>query len=137
MHSSNLARLDYLEMVITFFSVVSGFLHPMTDEISENIFMTPEVNRVFDILSKTLRRQALFAIREGIVDNDADLLMRGSRKEEEVRLRHNHLPKLEQAGYIEWDRDTGSISEGPNFDEIKPILELLETHADELPPGWP
>jgi len=109
----------------------------MNDEISEKIFMAPEVNRVFDILSKTPRRQALFAIREGIVDNDADLLMRSSRKEEEVRLRHNHLPKLEQAGYIEWDQDTGSISEGPNFDEIKPMLELLETHADELPSGWP
>ena len=124
-------------MVIIFISVVSGFLYPMTDKISEKIFMAPEVNRIFDILSKTLRRQALFAIRDGIVDNDADLLMRNSKKEEEVRLRHNHLPKLEQAGYIEWDQDTGSISEGPNFDEIKPILELLETHADELPPGWP
>jgi len=109
----------------------------MNGEISEKIFMAPEVNRVFDILSKTPRRQALFAIREGIVDNDADLLMRSSRKEEEIRLRHNHLPKLEQAGYIEWDQDTGSISEGPNFDEIKPMLELLETHADELPSGWP
>lgn len=109
----------------------------MVNEISEKILMRPGVDRVFDILSKTQRRQSLFAIKEGMVDNDADLLMRSSKKDVEVELRHTHLPKLEQAGYIEWDRDTGAISKGPNFDEIKPVLELLESHADELPPDWP
>jgi len=53
------------------------------------------------------------------------------------RLVHNHLPRLEKAGYIEWDQDTGTISEGPNYDEIKPLLDLMENHADELPPDWP
>jgi len=28
------------------------------------------------------------------------------------------------------------VIKGPNFDEIKPLLELLENHEDELPTDW-
>jgi hypothetical protein len=49
---------------------------------------------------------------------------------------HSHLPKLEDMGYIEWDRDTGKIRKGPNWNEIAPLLELIHDHQDELPDGW-
>lgn len=54
----------------------------------------------------------------------------------ETELIHNHLPKLEELGYISWNRETGAISTGPNWSEIKPLLELLDRHEDELPDGW-
>jgi len=38
---------------------------------------------------------------------------------------------------VEWDRETGTISRGPRFDEIEPVLELIENHPEELPPDWP
>ncbi|QCC57831.1 transcriptional regulator [Natrinema thermotolerans] len=50
---------------------------------------------------------------------------------------HVHLPKLADYGYIEWHREAGNVVKGPRFDEIRPLLELLENHRDELPDGWP
>lgn len=55
----------------------------------------------------------------------------------EIDLYHCHLPKLAEAEYVEWDPGTGEISAGPRFDEVEPLLEFTERHADELPPGWP
>jgi hypothetical protein len=51
-------------------------------------------------------------------------------------LRHVHLPKLEAAGFVEWDPKNDAIEPGPRFEEVSPMLELLNDHADELPDGW-
>ena len=47
-----------------------------------------------------------------------------------------HLPKLEDMGYISWDRNTNEISKGPAWDDIAPLLKLIYDHQDELPKGW-
>lgn len=47
-----------------------------------------------------------------------------------------HLPKLAEHGYIEWDPESQTIWRGPNFDEIAPLLRLVDDHRDELPEGW-
>lgn len=52
-------------------------------------------------------------------------------------LYHKHLPHLADAGFIEWDRDTNTITRGPRFEDIEPLLELIRTHQDELPDDWP
>lgn len=49
---------------------------------------------------------------------------------------HTHLPKLEEAGFIQWDRETHTVSKGPRFEEIRPLLELMNNHSDELPDNW-
>jgi predicted transcriptional regulator len=53
-----------------------------------------------------------------------------------VQMTHVHLPKLADYGFIEWNRDTNEVSKGANFAEIRPLLELLDAHANELPPEW-
>ncbi len=53
-----------------------------------------------------------------------------------VAMRHIHLPKLEDYGFIEWDRENGEVIKGPAFDEIRPLLELLDTHRNELPADY-
>jgi hypothetical protein len=53
-----------------------------------------------------------------------------------VEMQNVHLPKLERYGFITWNRDTSEVSKGPNFEEIRPLLELLAHHEDELPDGW-
>lgn len=50
-----------------------------------------------------------------------------------IALVQNHLPKLEDAGFIQWDRDRDVVTRGPQFDEIGPLVQLLLDHADELP----
>ena len=54
----------------------------------------------------------------------------------ETELVHVHLPKLAEMGFIEWDRATGEISKGPDWEAIAPIVQLLHEHREELPDGW-
>lgn len=50
-----------------------------------------------------------------------------------IRLEHVHLPKLDDAGLIEWDRDTDTITRGPRFDEVEPVLRLLAANQHRFP----
>jgi len=104
-----------------------------------NVLMYPGIDQILDIVSNRHRCLILLSLKRGAVETTDDVMVRGESElnASELTLTHNHLPKLDDAGYIEWDRDTGEISKGPRFDEIEPLLELIENHADELPPGWP
>jgi len=53
-----------------------------------------------------------------------------------TQMRHVHLPKLEDAGLVEWDREANVLRRGPRFEEIRPLLKLMADHADELPDDW-
>lgn len=92
--------------------------------------------------SNPYRRQLLVALLEHNPQDDDDLDPLNTLSENEestvqkMELVHNHLPKLEEMGYITWDRTTNEISKGPKWDEIGPLLNLINTHQDELPDGW-
>ncbi|WP_210424941.1 DUF7344 domain-containing protein [Halorussus halobius] len=49
-----------------------------------------------------------------------------------VDVYHNHLPKLDDLGFVSWDRETGVVAPGPQFEEIRPLLELLADNGHEL-----
>lgn len=97
---------------------------------------------LFEALSNPYRRQLLVALLEHNPqdDHDRDPLDLVSDDIEpdvlELHLLHSHLPKLEEMDFITWDRETNEISKGPDWDEIKPLLELIDNHQDELPDGW-
>ena len=101
------------------------------------------LDRFLDVLANKYRRRLLIALLEhnpqddedpqipddvGITDKDLDELM--------TQMSHVHLPKLEEAGFIEWDPEPNVVRKGPNFDEIRPLLELIRDHAEELPEDW-
>jgi hypothetical protein len=50
-----------------------------------------------------------------------------------ISLQQNHLPQLEDHGYVEWDRETDTVSRGDAFDEVEPTLRTLLANADDLP----
>lgn len=52
---------------------------------------------------------------------------------DEIQLTHTHLPKLEDMGYIAWDRDHEAIMKGPNWEEIEPVVRLLHENGDRTP----
>jgi len=106
---------------------------------SERGLLRPDVNRIFDTLQDQNRRLVLLLMRHGAVETEADLRRRGTMSDDDagVALSHVHLPKLDDTGYIEWDRDTGAISEGPRFDEVEAFLDLFEEWNPEPPAGWP
>lgn len=58
------------------------------------------------------------------------------RREPELLYReliHSHLPTLEQAGLVEWEREPLSARRGPRFEEAAAIVAVVRSHADELP----
>lgn len=63
----------------------------------------------------------------------ADIALEGEEMESlEVRMHHVHLPKLEAAGLIEWDRATNEVQKGPRFEEVCPLLQPIRDRADEV-----
>lgn len=94
-----------------------------------------------DALAHVQRRKLLVALLEHNPQDDAPVRIVESEDEHDtvqrlVKMEHTHLPKLEKYGFIVWDRERNEVSKGPNFAEIRPLLELLDDHGDELPAGW-
>jgi len=72
------------------------------------------------------RRRVVAGLADDTVETLVDLRLRGQADEVAAELRERHLPALEEAGYIEWDREAGTIEPGPNFEEAA-------AHVGDLP----
>lgn len=97
---------------------------------------------VFQALAHPYRRQLLVALLDHNPQDDSDVdpldifVSDGESDAFETELRHSHLPALEAKGFITWDRDTGEISKGPNWESIQPLMELIHENRDSLPEEW-
>jgi hypothetical protein len=92
----------------------------------------PDLDQPLDILREGPRRHILMELMNGRVEHDTDVMHRKRTGEDGSSIQHDHLSKLEEADYIEWDGETGSIAKGPKFEEIEPLLKLIETHTKEV-----
>lgn len=102
-----------------------------------------QLDQVFEMLSHPYRRRMLTMIGERnprggdeftmaeLAEPDSDLSVFTQD------LYHSHLPKLADAGYIDWDRENDVIRRGPRFAEVAPLISLMQKHPDELPADWP
>lgn len=94
---------------------------------------------MINALAAVQRRRLLVALLEHNPQDDGPTVAAGDDAAEEellVTMRHAHLPKLVDYGFVEWDEAAGEVSKGPKFDQIRPLLELLVEHEEELPEGW-
>lgn len=96
---------------------------------------------MLDALGHVQRRKLLVALLEHNPQDDSPVVVVDSEEESRavkrlVEMEHMHLPKLEGYGFIEWDRESHEVGKGENFEEIRPLLELLDEHQDELPADW-
>jgi hypothetical protein len=95
------------------------------------------LDATFDVLGNRYRRRLLIALAEGEPRHAVDGLGSDDDPSEmRIELRHRHLPKLEDAGVVEWDRETNELWRGRRFEAVRPVLEMLSEHADELPDDW-
>lgn len=100
-------------------------------------------DQAFRALSHTARRRILSALlsggpRDTVEFESAESLPEGQRPESfAIELHHNHLPHLDDAGFVDWDREAGTVDRGPAFGDIRPLLELLDEHREELPADRP
>ena len=100
------------------------------------------VDHLFEALADRHRRQLCIALLENetrseiLAPEDAHV---GETELEVFRIEmtHKHLPKLVDAGFIRWDREANEISKGPNFEEMRPFLKLMDEHSEQLPGTWP
>lgn len=87
----------------------------------------------FDALADEQRREVLFSVLDQNPRDDrsvtADVRADDARPAT-TELQHVHLPKLEDYGLIDWDRESHEITKGPLFYQIRPLLVLLEENRD-------
>lgn len=95
---------------------------------------------VLDALANAYRRRLLTALSDRderddlVVQLPAEAVASASEMDQYTLSQvHTHLPKLEDMGFIEWDRDTNDVRKGPRFEEVRSFLQVLQNHADELP----
>jgi hypothetical protein len=96
---------------------------------------------MLDALGDVQRRSLLVALLEHNPQDDLPTVIADDDRmivavEHLVAMEHVHLPKLAEYGFILWDEENHEVSKGPAFDEIRPLLELLDNHKDELPADW-
>lgn len=96
------------------------------------------IDDVFKTVGDRRRRELLFAVREtkggGIeaVSVPEDVV-EGEAVRDQVAIEYQqiHLPKLEDHGFIQWDRRRDEVVAGPRFDRLEPLLEVVEEHWGE------
>jgi hypothetical protein len=98
-----------------------------------------ELDTAFELLADSYRRRLLLGLLTA--DQETEVSVRDIVEQETLealrtRMRHSHLPKLEAAGVIRWDREANAVTRGPNFEQLRPLLQLMDRHAAELPEGW-
>lgn len=92
------------------------------------------VNELFEALADRHRRELLFELLEKNPRNVSPRPGERAKPDESTILEHHlHLPKLAEYGFIDWDRDRGAVTKGNRFDEIRPLLEVLDEHPRAVP----
>jgi hypothetical protein len=92
-----------------------------------------KIDSLMEILRDRERRVILRSLLDNTTENRLDSVIEGiDTGNRETDLHHNHLPRLEQAGYINWDKNSNTISRGPNFFEIAPLIQLLDELIGEF-----
>lgn len=104
--------------------------------------LTPEQQSLdtrLGMLSHLYRRTLILALADrNPLDADdflAESFLADNSAPERValKLHHIHLPRLATHGYIEWNPETGTIRQGPQFDDIASLLRVLTTHEAAVP----
>lgn len=93
-------------------------------------------DNAFSALANDHRRTLLLDLLEenpqdaGVESATSESALTDAEQRAQTEMYHVHLPKLEEYGYIEWDEETNEIIKGPQFEEIRPLLEFVEADGE-------
>lgn len=100
-------------------------------------------DEMFDALGAVQRRQVLVGLLEspdgslrGLTDPGAEPGTETGFTGDTVSMAHVHLPKLEDYGFVDWDEDADVVQAGERFDEIEPLLGLLDENQELISNDW-
>lgn len=98
-------------------------------------------DNLFEILSAQPRRMILISLLEEPKERRLPLPEAAVHSDEppdpeslSIILQHTHLPKLEEAGYVRWERDPFCVQRGPHFEEVATILRWVLRSPEEFSP---
>lgn len=84
----------------------------------------PSLGDLLETVGDPHRRRVLLAVAdEGRIPLDDLALGDGGGSQGLSELKRVHIPRLEQAGFVDWDRDEGTVSQGPDFAQIRPNVD--------------
>lgn len=88
------------------------------------------IDTTLETLSNASRREVLLSLSAPGEESLAqDALVEPADRDHAIELIHVHLPKLDDEGFLEWDRETGELRRGPRFEEARPLLEAVRDHG--------
>ena len=88
-------------------------------------------DNAFNALADEQRRTLLLDILEsnphdtGLESRTGESALTDTEQRVQTAMYHTHLPKLEDYGYIEWNKDAHEVVKGPRFEEIRRLLEWV------------
>lgn len=94
--------------------------------------MIQNLNDAFKTLANPERRQFLLALAADTPRQDPSADRMEAGREYRVRMSHVHLPMLEAAEIIERCEDDREITRGPEFDEIRPLLQVVDENTNRV-----
>lgn len=99
------------------------------------------VDDAVDALNHIQRRNVLIALLAHNTQDDSPVVLLDPENDVDepegfVVADRIHLSKLVEYGFITLNRDTHEVTQGSNFDDIKPLLQLIADNADEFSDGW-
>ena len=95
--------------------------------------MGADFDEMLDAIGAIQRRRVLVALLESpdhSIHGITELETGTEFGEDIVAMKHVHLPKLDDYGFIRWNEESHAVWRGERFDEIEPLLELLDENVD-------
>lgn len=92
---------------------------------------SPEaIDTTLEVLSNASSREVLLSLSTPSEDSLAqDDLVGPADREHAIELVHHRLPKLDDDGFLKWDRETVELWRGPGFEDARPFLETIRDHG--------
>lgn len=97
--------------------------------IAEHAVGPEQLDVMIEALRSQARRSVLWTLLDGTATSVDRLEQSIDAENAGVQLYHSHLPKLDQAGYIEWHGRAQVVTRGMKFFEIEPLLRFLQDYA--------
>ena len=100
-----------------------------------------DLGELLEILSHPHRRRIITRLHDRNPRDEDEFELEELTSDDEldnetIALIHSHLPKLAEAGFIDWNQEQQIVTRGPRFEEIAPLIDLMVAHQDELPANW-
>lgn len=112
----------------------------MSTSPSDNWEWADRWDQLFDVLSAEPRREIINSLLDEPKERRLPLPEAAQSPNQSIdsamltiKLRHQHLPKLADAGYVRWEQEPFCVQRGPNFAEPALIVETVFESIDEIP----